>query len=53
VVVEHLEPFQQRYREITADPAYLDGILREGAERVAPIANSTVNVVKQRMGLHT
>ena len=53
VVVAHLEPFQQRYREITADPAYLDGILREGADRVAPIANSTVRTVKERMGLYT
>ncbi len=53
VVVAHLEPFQQRYREITADPAYLDGILREGAERVAPIANNTVQMVKERMGLYT
>jgi len=52
-VVAHLEPFQKRYREITADPAYLSGILRDGAERVAPIANDTVNIVKQRMGLHT
>ena len=53
IVIEHLEPFQQRYRDITADPAYLDGILREGAERVAPIANDTVRTVKQRMGLYT
>ena len=53
MVVAHLEPFQQRYREITADPAYLAAILREGAERVAPIANSTVRTVKQRMGLYT
>jgi len=53
VVVANLEPFQQRYREITADPAYLDGILHEGAERVAPIANSTVRIVKERMGLYT
>ena len=53
MVIAHLEPFQQRYREITADPAYLAGILREGAERVAPIANSTVRTVKERMGLYT
>src|ERR1019366_4222867 len=39
MAIAHLEPFQQRYREITADPAYLAAILREGAERVAPIAN--------------
>jgi len=53
MVIAHLEPFQQRYREITADPAYLAGILRDGAERVAPIANQTVHTVKQRMGLYT
>ena len=53
VVVSHLEPFQQRYQEITSDPGYLDGILREGAERVAPIANDTVRTVKERMGLYT
>src|SRR5438270_2965988 len=37
MVVSHLEPFQQRYREITSDPGYVAKILREGAERVAPI----------------
>ena len=53
LVVSKLEPFQARYREIMADPAYLDRILQEGAERVSPIANSTVDLVKQRMGLYT
>jgi tryptophanyl-tRNA synthetase len=53
MVVAHLEPFQQRYREITADPAYLASVLRQGAERVAPIADHTVQTVKQRMGLYT
>jgi tryptophanyl-tRNA synthetase len=53
MVVAHLEPFQQRYREITADPAYLVNVLRDGAERVAPIANGTVRTVKERMGLYS
>jgi tryptophanyl-tRNA synthetase len=53
ITVSQLEPFQQRYREIIADPGYVPGILREGAERVAPIANSTVELVKRRMGLYT
>jgi tryptophanyl-tRNA synthetase len=53
MVIAHLEPFQQRYREITADRAYLESILRDGADRVAPIANDTVQTVKQRMGLYT
>jgi tryptophanyl-tRNA synthetase len=53
MVVAHLEPFQQRYREITADPGYLADVLRRGAERVAPIANLTVRTVKERMGIYT
>jgi tryptophanyl-tRNA synthetase len=52
IVLEHLEQFQKRYREITADPGHVASVLRDGAERVAPIANGTVNVVKQRMGLY-
>ena len=51
-VIAHLEPFQKRYREITADPEYLAGILNQGAARVAPIANETVRTVKERMGLY-
>lgn len=52
-VVEKLEPIQRRYREITQDPGYLDGVLREGREAVTPIADSTVRLVKERMGLYT
>lgn len=53
MVATSLEPFQVRYRALMADPGYLDNILREGAERVSPIANSTVELVKSRMGLYT
>ena len=53
MVVSHLEPFQQRYRQITSEPGYVAGVLREGAARVAPIADQTVQTVKERMGLYT
>ena len=53
MVASSLEPLQQRYNEITADRTYLDAILEEGAERVRPIANATVELVKSRMGLYT
>ena len=53
MVIAHLGPFQERYRQIVSEPGYLDGILREGAERVAPIANETVRLVKERMGLRS
>jgi tryptophanyl-tRNA synthetase len=53
MVVAHLEPFQALYRQITSEPGYLDGVLRDGGARVAPIANQTVRMVKERMGLYT
>ncbi len=53
MVISHLEPFQSRYNEIISEEGYLDSILKQGRERVSPIADSTVDVVKQRMGLYT
>jgi tryptophanyl-tRNA synthetase len=53
MVATSLEPLQQRYNEITSDPGYVDRILAEGCERVSPIANSTVELVKKRMGVYT
>ena len=51
-VVAGLEPLQKCYREIVSEPGYLKGVLNEAAERVSPIANGTVELVKQRMGLY-
>lgn len=51
-VIAHLEPIQARYREITADPSFIAHLLREGADRVSPVANDTVRKVKQAMGLY-
>jgi tryptophanyl-tRNA synthetase len=52
-VISSLEPFQTRYAEITKDPAYVESVLRQGAEKVRPLAESTVKLTKQRMGLYT
>ena len=52
MVVVHIEQFQHRYREVTADPGYIAAVLREGAARVEPVANATVRLVKERMGLY-
>ncbi|HUS05474.1 MAG TPA: tryptophan--tRNA ligase [Bryobacteraceae bacterium] len=53
MVVSRIEPMQRRYREIVSEPGYLDDVLRDGAERVTPVANATVELVKSRMGLYT
>ena len=52
-VVSHIEKFQQRYREIVCEPGYVTSVLREGAARVEPLANQTVRLVKERMGLYS
>lgn len=51
MVVQSLEPIQARYREVIT--GNLDDILREGAARIAPIANETVRITKERMGVYT
>ncbi|XP_038991514.1 tryptophan--tRNA ligase, chloroplastic/mitochondrial-like isoform X2 [Hibiscus syriacus] len=49
-LVDHLHPIQVRYEEIIADPAYLDGVLAEGATKAAAIADATLENVYQAMG---
>jgi tryptophanyl-tRNA synthetase len=51
-VVSRLEPIQARYREITTDKGYIDDVLREGKQRVMPVAEDTVRTVKAAMGLY-
>src|SRR5438477_448854 len=45
-VIEALTPIQQRYREIRADDAALMRHLHRTADRLAPIANSTLRRVQ-------
>ncbi|XVF48590.1 hypothetical protein PTKIN_Ptkin03bG0202500 [Pterospermum kingtungense] len=49
-LVDHLHPIQIRYEEIISDPAYLDGVLTEGANKAGAIADATLNNVYQAMG---
>ena len=52
-VVSALEPVQARYREIMAERGFVAKVLANGAERVTPIAEDTVDKVKKAMGLYT
>jgi tryptophanyl-tRNA synthetase len=51
-VVARLTPIQQKYKEVTEDPRYIDTVLREGKERVLPITEDTVRTAKIAMGLY-
>ena len=52
-VIEKLEPIQEKFRELTADRSVIRDILRRGTERVAPIAENTMKIVRRRVGLYT
>ena len=49
-VIEELEPFQARYREIIANKSY-EKALQEGAEKARAIANKTLKRVQKAIGL--
>ena len=51
VVVEALRPLQERYAQLTAEPGHIDAILKAGAEKARPLAEKTITLVKQRIGL--
>jgi tryptophanyl-tRNA synthetase len=50
VVVEALEPFQERYHRWIEDTEGLDTILAAGAERARGVAEQTMAVVRERVG---
>ena len=49
-VIEELEPFQARYKEIIANKSYEEA-LKEGAEKASKIANQTLKRVQKAVGL--
>ncbi len=50
-IARHYAPARERYAELMAHPAEVDGILEAGADRVAPVAAATMAEVKEKMGL--
>jgi tryptophanyl-tRNA synthetase len=50
-IARHYAPARERYRELMAHPAEIDGILEAGADHLAPLAAATMTEVRERMGL--
>ncbi|MFJ9739869.1 tryptophan--tRNA ligase [Streptomyces sp. NPDC101166] len=50
-VVEVLKPLQGRHKELCADPAYVEGVLREGAEKARAMARPVVDSAYRAIGL--
>ncbi|NQU05377.1 MAG: tryptophan--tRNA ligase [Calditrichaeota bacterium] len=51
LVTDALNPIQQRYKELMAEPDYIERVLREGADHVRPTAEKVVKDVMERVGL--
>ncbi|MFI0035603.1 tryptophan--tRNA ligase [Streptomyces mutabilis] len=50
-VVEVLRPVQERHKALCADPGYMEGVLRAGAERARGMARPTVDAAYRAIGL--
>jgi tryptophanyl-tRNA synthetase len=50
-VVEILKPVQERHKELCADPGYVEGVLRDGAEKARAMARPTVDTAYRAIGL--
>ena len=49
-VVEYLRPIQQKHHELIADKAYLESVMRDGAEKASRIAGKTLAKVYRKVG---
>ena len=49
-VIAEIEPIQARYRELTADPSHIDGVLAQSVANLRPIVDQTMDAVRCAMG---
>lgn len=49
-VAEELKPLQQRFKELSADKAYIDGLIKKNAETASYLANKTLRKVQKKVG---
>jgi tryptophanyl-tRNA synthetase len=50
VVIEGLRPIRERYRQLISDPAELDRLITQGAERARAVAGPKLEEVKRKVG---
>lgn len=51
VVVDKLEPFRKKYKELLTRDVYIEEILKQGEHRASTIARLTMQEVREKMGL--
>lgn len=51
LVVEGLRPIHEKFDQLSADPQYIEDILRQGADKMRPVAAKTLTEAMAAMGL--
>lgn len=51
VVIDYLEPFRRKQKELVSRDVYVQEILKKGQSRAKTIAETTIQEVRQKMGL--
>jgi len=51
VLIATLKPIQERYAELASDQTHLDALLGQGADQIRPIADKTLRLVKDKVGI--
>ena len=51
LVVDGLRPLQTEFQRLSADPSSIEGILKDSADRIRPVAQQTMAAANQAMGL--
>jgi tryptophanyl-tRNA synthetase len=51
IVTEGLRDLQARFKELKTESSYIDSLLTEGASKVRPLAEKTLQAVKDKVGL--
>ena len=49
-VANHLRPVQEEFARLSKDKAYIDGIIKENAEKAGYLANKTLRKVQKKVG---
>ncbi len=50
VVIDEIRPIQERFKQLSADKDYIDGVVKSGAEKASYIANKTLRKVYKKIG---
>jgi tryptophanyl-tRNA synthetase len=51
LTIEGLRPLQEKFAQLASDPAYIEGLLKDSADRIRPMAQQTMHAASAAMGL--